>query len=130
MGESCLVTRKWDLPIEKIQEDFPLAYASFVRNLIKPGNGQPSICKRHPSLFATAGGENLRSVKIAEMQWDHNISRSDEELKSVGRESRLVMHECDPASVVSTLEKLAKLRQMVRSRDKKHNYVGHPTLLS
>lgn len=59
MGETCLVTKKWDLPTERIQEDFPLAYARFARNPIIPANGQPSICKRHPSLFAVASGENL-----------------------------------------------------------------------
>lgn len=107
MGETCLVTRKWDLPVEKIQEDFPLAYANFVRNPIIPANGQPRICRRHPSLFAIASGDNLHSVKIMEIQWDHDIARSDEELKGVGRESRLTMHECDPTSVVSTLERLA-----------------------
>lgn len=107
MGETCLVTRKWEVSIEKIQEDFPVAYANFVRNPIIPANGQPSICKRHPSLFAIASGENRQSIKILEMQWDRNIARSDEELKKVGRTSQLTMHECDPASVVSTLERLA-----------------------
>lgn len=107
MGETCLVTRKWDMPVEKIHGDFPIAYASFVRDPIIPANGQPSICKRHPSLFAIASGENQQSIKILEMQWDRNIARSDEELKKVGWTSRLTMHECDPASVVSTLERLA-----------------------
>lgn len=107
MGETCLVTKKWDLPIEGIQEDFPVAYASFVRNPIIPANGQPSICRRHPSLFAIASGQDLDSVKVVEMQWDRNIARSDGELKGVGRTSRLTMHECGPASVVPTLERLA-----------------------
>lgn len=107
MGETCLVTKKWDSPVEKIQEDFPVAYASFVRDPIIPANGQPSICKRHPSLFTIVSVENQQPIKILEMQWDRNIARSDEELKKVGRTSRLTMHECDPASVVSTLERLA-----------------------
>ncbi|GAB7324991.1 hypothetical protein MBLNU13_g08794t2 [Cladosporium sp. NU13] len=107
MGETCLITRKWHLPVEEIQEDFPVAYASFVRDPIIPANGQLSICKRHPSLFAIASGENQQSIKILEMQWDRKIARSDEELKHMGRESRLTMHECDPASVVSSLERLA-----------------------
>jgi hypothetical protein len=107
MGETCLVTKKWESTVEDIREDFPLAYANFVRYPIIPANGQPSICKRHPSLFAIASGENLHSVKIVEMQWDQNIERSDEELQKVGRASRLTTHECDPASVVSTLERLA-----------------------
>jgi len=107
MGESCLISKKWESSVEEIQEDFLLAYANFVRNPIIPANGQPSICKRHPSLFAIASGENLHSVKIVEMQWDQNIARSDEELQKVGRASRLTTHECDPASVVSTLKWLA-----------------------
>jgi hypothetical protein len=107
MGETCLVTKKWNLPVEKIQEGFPLAYASFVRNPIIPANGQPSICKRHPSLFVLASGENLHSIEVWEMHWDQNIERSDEELKGVGRASRLLVYECDPNAVVSTLERLA-----------------------
>ena len=107
LGETCLVTRKWGMPVEKIHENFSVAYASFVRDPIIPANGQPSICKSHPSLFAIVSGENQQSIKILEMQWDRDIARSDEELKKVGRTSRLTMHECDPASVVSTLERLA-----------------------
>jgi hypothetical protein len=114
MGETCLVTKKWDSRVEEIREDFPVAYATFVRNPIIPANGQPSICKRHPSLFAIASGENLQSVEIVEMQWDQNIARSDEELKSVGRASRLTMYSCNPASVVSTLERLAADDQKTR----------------
>jgi hypothetical protein len=107
MGEACLVTKKWELPVEKIQEDFPLAYAGFIRNPIVPANGQPSICKRHPSLFAIVRGENLRSVEVVKIQWDQNMARSDEDLNSVGRASQSTIHSCDPASVVSTLERLA-----------------------
>ena len=107
MGEACLVSRKWDLPVENIHEDFPVAYASFVRNPTIPANGQLSTCKRHPSIFAIASGENQQSIKILEMQGDRNIAISDEELENVRRASQLTIRECDPTSVVSTLERLA-----------------------
>jgi hypothetical protein len=107
MGEACLITKAWDRPFESIQEDFPLAYANFVGNPIVPANGQPSICKRHPSLFAIARGDDLRSISIVKMDWDQSIARSDEDLKGVGRTSQVTMHNCDPASVVPTLDRLA-----------------------
>lgn len=114
MGETCLVTKEWDHSTDDIQEDFPLAYANFVRNPIVPGNGERSICRRHPSLFAIVSGENLQSIKIVEMQWDQSIAKSDAELRTVGQESRMNTHSCDPASVVSTLERLAADHQESR----------------
>lgn len=108
MGEACLWFLNWDLPAEKIQEDFPVAHASAIRDPTVPSTGgRIRICKRHPSLFAVANGEDLRSVQIAKMHWDHDVTKPDADLRAVGRESETEILSCDPASVVTRLEQLA-----------------------
>lgn len=108
MGEASLVFRKSDLSVEKIQEDFPVTYAKTVRDPTVPSTGgSQRVCKIHPALFVIVEGEDSVSVKLVNLDWDHDVERSDEELRKVGRESQTVIQSCDPGSVVSTLEQLA-----------------------
>jgi hypothetical protein len=108
MGEGCL----WFLPseaksIEAVQEYWPVVYVHAVRDPTIPGNpGERRITRLHPSLFAIAD-DDVRSVKIVEMDWDREIERSDDELKGIGRESRATIHTCTPDSTVDTLLRLA-----------------------
>lgn len=108
MGEGCL----WFLPsedkaIEGVTEGWPVFYANAIRDPSIPGN--PAECRitaLHPSLFVFVDGD-VRSVKIVEMDWDGEIERSDDQLRGIGRESRVTIHSCDPASTVDMLLRLA-----------------------
>lgn len=102
-GEECLCFLNQDLPSEKANEDWPLAYANLIRN----PSVYPSPCKRHPSLFVHIR-DDLDNIEIVKMDWDHDIERSDEELKKIGRESTTSVQMCDADSLVSTLEQLAQ----------------------
>lgn len=101
-GEECLCILWEDLPAERVNEDWPLAYA----NLIKNTKVYPSPCKRHPELFVHIRG-GLDNIEIVKMEWDHNIERDDEDLMRIGRESKTTVQKCDAESLVSTLEQLA-----------------------
>ena len=108
MGEACLVFRKSDSSVEKIQEDFPVTYMKIIGDTTVPSTGgSRRICKIHPALFVIIEDNKRASVKIVNIDWDHDVQRSDEELRSVGRESQTVIQSCDPESVVTTLERLA-----------------------
>jgi hypothetical protein len=108
MGEGCL----WFLPpeaksIEAVQEYWPVVYAHAVRDPSIPGNpGERRITTLHPSLFAIVD-DDVRSVRIVEMDWDREIEKSDDELKGIGRESRVTIHTCTPDFTVNTLLRLA-----------------------
>jgi hypothetical protein len=104
------VVRESDLSVEEIQEDFPVRYAKMVRDPIVPATGEQRITKIHPALFVIVEGEEAESMKIVSIDWDHNIERSDEELRSVGRENGTVVQSCNSESVVSTLQRLATER--------------------
>lgn len=107
MGEGCLWFLECDLPAEKIPGDFPVAYANAIRDPSVPATGELRICRIHPSLFAVVHGEDLRSVSIVEIEWNHDIARSDSALGDVGRESQITTHICDPNLAVRTLQQLA-----------------------
>lgn len=108
MGEGCLWFLQCDLPAEKIQGDFPVAYANAIRDPSVPATGgELSICRIHPSLFAVAHSEDLRSVSTVEIEWNHDIARSDSALRDVGQESQATTQICEPDLVVVTLQQLA-----------------------
>lgn len=108
IGEASLVYCRSDLSVEKIQEDFPVTYAKIVSDpTVRSTSSSQRICKIHPALFVVVEGEASASVKIVNLDWDHNTERSEEGLRRVGRESQTVIQSCDPRSVVSTLERLA-----------------------
>jgi hypothetical protein len=107
LGETCLIFKQWDSPLESTREDFPLSYTNFVRNPIVSANGEPSFCRRHPSLFIILSGKDPESISVVELHWDQNIARSDEDLKTLGRAGQLTIYSYDLASVVPTLEQLA-----------------------
>lgn len=97
----------------EIQEEWPVAYASAIKDPTIPANGQPNICKRHPELFVfVKGGEEEPSSKIVEMRWDQDVERSEEDLRKIGRKSEVVIRDCEPHAVVPTLEKLANGQQV------------------
>lgn len=108
MGEASLVFCQSDLPVAKMQEEFPVTYAKAVRDPTVPSTGgSRRICKIHPALFVIVEGEEGPSVKIVNLNWDHDVERSEEELRRVGRESQTVIRDCDPESIVFTLDQLA-----------------------
>lgn len=103
-GEECLCVLWEELPAEKVNENWPLTYA----NLIKNTEVYVSPCTRHPELFVHVRGD-VSNIEIVRMEWDHDIEKSDDELKQVGRESNTTIQKCDAASLVSTLEHLANV---------------------
>lgn len=53
-------------------------------------------------------GKESVSIKIVKLGWDHDIQKSDEELRRIGRESQTISQwMVEPEAVVSTLEQLA-----------------------
>ncbi|KAG9664395.1 hypothetical protein KCU95_g814, partial [Aureobasidium melanogenum] len=109
LGEATFVFRPSELSsLAGIQEDFPVAYAETVRDSIVPATGRQRICKIHPGFFVVVEGKESVSIKIVKLDWDHDIEKSDEELRRIGRESRAVSQRIfEPEAVVSTLERLA-----------------------
>ncbi|KAG9911089.1 hypothetical protein KCU98_g1267, partial [Aureobasidium melanogenum] len=109
LGEATLMFRPSELSsIAEIQEDFPVAYAETVRDSIVPATGRQRICKIHPGFLVLVEGKESVSIKIVKLDWDHDIEKSDEELRRIGRESRTVSQRIfEPEAVVSTLERLA-----------------------
>jgi hypothetical protein len=111
MGEACLdfIYRNPMVPEELVNEDWPPTYAEFMNNPIVKGNNQPKIVRPHPSLFVHIRGDpsNL-DTEIVNMEWDHDIARSEEELKKIGRESRTTTQKCEAVELVATLERLAR----------------------
>lgn len=113
MGEGCLdfIHRKPMVREELVNEDWPLAYAELMNIPIVQANQQPRIVVPHPSLFVhIRGGDDLADadIEIVRMYWDHNIARSEEKLRQVGRESRTTTQKCEAEALVATLEQLAR----------------------
>jgi hypothetical protein len=109
--EACLQFLPRTLPVESIYEDWPPTYAKFVNEPIDIATRQPKICKLHSSLFVHVRGDHsgdLPDIEIVNMEWDHNIARSEELLKQVGRESKTTTQTCDAESLLTTLEQLAR----------------------
>ncbi|KAG9524737.1 hypothetical protein KCV07_g1840, partial [Aureobasidium melanogenum] len=109
LGEATFIFRPSELSsIAEIQEDFPVAYAETVRDPTVPATGGQRICNIHPELFVIVEGKESVSIKIVKLGWDHDIQKSDEELRRIGRESQTVSQwMVEPEAVVSTLEQLA-----------------------
>ncbi|CAD0098249.1 unnamed protein product [Aureobasidium mustum] len=109
LGESTLTFRSSELSsVAAIQEDFPVAYAETVRHPTVPATGRQRICKIYPELFVVVEGKQNVSIKIVKLDWDHDVEKSDDELRRIGRESRTVSQRIvEPKAVVSTLERLA-----------------------
>ncbi|KAG9943377.1 hypothetical protein KCU85_g8719, partial [Aureobasidium melanogenum] len=109
LGEATFMFRPSELSsIAEIQEDLPIAYAETVRNPTVPATGSKRISKVHPGLFVVVEGKENLSIKIVKLDWDHNIQKSDAELKRIGRESQTISQWLvEPEAVVSTLERLA-----------------------
>lgn len=101
-GDACLCFLHDDLSAERVNENRPLAYPKLVKN----PTPYPSVCKRHPSLFVHIPND-LANIEIVNMDWDHDIARSDEELMGIGRESKVTTQKCDADSLVRTLQQLA-----------------------
>lgn len=111
LSEACLRFLPRTLPPESICEDWPPTYARFIAEPIDVATREPKICALHPSLFVHVRGDDsggLSDIEIVRMEWDHNITASDEELKRVGRESRLTTQRCEAEVLVTTLEQLAR----------------------
>lgn len=106
-GEATFMFRPSKLSsIAEIQEDFPVTYAETVRNPIVPATGSQRICKIHPELFVVVEGKESVSIKIVKLDWDHDVEKSNEELKRIGRKSRTVSRPIvKPEAVVPTLER-------------------------
>jgi hypothetical protein len=110
MGEACLdyIHRNPMMREELVNEDWPVMYSELMNNPIVKANNQPRIVNPHPSLFVhIRGGEDLTGIEIVKMEWDHNIARSEEELRRVGRESRTITQKCEAKALVTTLQQLA-----------------------
>jgi len=105
VGDACLCFLHDDLAAEEVNENFTLAYA----NLVKDPTAYHSVCKRHPSLFVHIRNVTT-DIQIVKMEWDHDILRTDEELMTVGCESKTSTQECDADSLVSTLQQLAEMQ--------------------
>lgn len=64
------------------------------------------ICKHHPSLFAHVCG-SLNDIEIVKMDWNYNITRSDDELRKIGRQSKVKTRRYEADSLVATLLQMA-----------------------
>lgn len=115
-GDACLLFHRPELSVNQINEDWPLDYARFIHEEETPeigDDGEPLlVTKRHPSLFVHVQSHNPgdykpSTIEIVKINWDHNIERSDEELKKIGRESKVTIQRCDAESLVETLLRMA-----------------------
>lgn len=109
--EACLRFFPQTLPVASLCEDWLPTYAKFINEPIEIGTRQLKICKLHPSLFVHVRGDHsgdLSDIEILKMNWDHNIARSEEELKQLGRKSKTTTHKCEAKALVATLQELAR----------------------
>lgn len=106
-GEGCLDFLRKILSAELVREDWPVEYSRFMKDPTVNGTRKPDVVHRHPSLFVHVCGE-ISNTEIGEMEWDHTITGSDEELKKFGRESTITTWKCKAEKLVKTLEHLAQ----------------------
>ncbi|SMQ55043.1 unnamed protein product [Zymoseptoria tritici ST99CH_1A5] len=107
MGEGVFTVRPTEMTVETMTEEFPITYAELIRDAVVPGSGSRRICVIHPALFVAVEGGEGGNVKISRLRWDHNIERTEDELRKVGKEGQFDVQSCDAASVVSRLKELA-----------------------
>ncbi|KAG9566650.1 hypothetical protein KCU71_g4074, partial [Aureobasidium melanogenum] len=108
LGEATLVLRPSEVSsIAEVHEDFPVAYAKTIKSPTVPGTDRQRICKIHPRLFVVVEGKESVSIKIVKLEWDHEIQKSNEDLKRIGRDIQTVPRWIvGPEAVVSILEQL------------------------
>lgn len=106
-GEASLDFLSQVLPPERVSEDWPFTYARLMNTPTVAVNGEPKICKLHPSLFVHIQGD-LSKIEIVKMEWDHKVTGSEEELRRIGRESKTITQKCEAAMLVTSLEQLAR----------------------
>jgi hypothetical protein len=103
LGEHCLHFIRRVLSAELVREDWPVEYATFMQASTR----RTDTVKRHPSLFVHVCGD-ISNIEIIKMEWDHETTRSEEELMKVGRESKTTTQKCEAEKLVATLEELAR----------------------
>jgi len=110
-GETSLHLLDQILPDESVSEDWPPTYAKFMNEPIVNATRQPKICKLHPSLLVHVRGDHsgdISDIEILQMEWDHNVTQSEEALKRLGRESKTTVQKCEAEVLVATLQQLAR----------------------
>jgi hypothetical protein len=106
--EASLNFFNWIIAAERINEDWPFAYAEFLTDPMTKAKRYTENTRPHPSLFVHIHGDSSNlDIEIRDMEWDHNITKAEEELRKIGRESRTIIRKCDAEELVAILELLA-----------------------
>jgi hypothetical protein len=106
-GQDCLDFFTKVLPAGLIRENWPVKYASSMKNPTLNGKRELGAVKLYPSLFVHVCGD-ISNIEIIKMEWDHETTRSEEELMKIGRESKTTTRKCQAEMLVATLEQLAR----------------------
>ncbi|KAL1297450.1 hypothetical protein AAFC00_004977 [Neodothiora populina] len=92
---------------EQLLEKFPVDVAR-ANNPILP-NGRTRPLQRHPSLFIDIDKSlpDEDGVLIVKMDWDEDVSRSEDPLREAGRNSHVETRQCEAKLALSTIRAMA-----------------------
>jgi len=93
---------------EDVLETFPVSYGIWARNCTLP-DGTTTHVSRHPHLFLCIDTlEPGKDVLIGKMVWEGDINRSDDELKQIGRTSKVETTRSSPDTALENIRRMAE----------------------
>lgn len=92
-------------------QEFPVIHSGYTKahaELQRIGR-EREVVRRHPELFVFVDNKapEVGGVTIVRLSWDHDVGRSESELRRTGRESRVETLRCEVDALVDTLERMA-----------------------